>query len=166
MNFAGIMENDIVDCDDGVCVSLWVQGCVQRCNGCQNAKLWDFNGGQKIPVNQVIEKINALINKNGIRRHFSVLGGEPLCEQNIKDVATVIEAVHNKNPGIKIYLWSGYTYEQLNDNPVFENIRKNITYLIDGPYDYRKRDTNLKLRGSSNQRIIEFDKNGSVTSGL
>ena len=168
MNVGGIIENDIVDCDDGVCVSFWAQGCGQKkkCEGCHNPQLWDFNGGQKIPVEQVIEVVDKLINKNGIKRHLSVLGGEPLCEQNKKDVADLISAIHKKNPTIKIYLWSGYTFEQLDGDPIFDEIRKNITYLIDGPYDYHKRDINLKLRGSSNQRIIEFDKDGNVVNGL
>lgn len=166
MNVGGIIENDIVDCDDGICVSFWSQGCGQekKCEGCHNPQLWDFNGGRKIPVEQVVETVDKLINKNGIRRHFSVLGGEPLCSQNKKDVADLIHAIRERNPEIKIYLWSGYTYEQLDGDPTFDAIKKDITYLIDGPFDIKKRDTSLKLRGSSNQRIIEFDRDGNIVS--
>lgn len=166
MYVGGIVENDIVDCDDGVAVGIYVTFCPHKCQQCHNTELWTNDHADIVPVEQVIEVVDKLINKNGIKRHLSVLGGEPLCEQNKKDVADLISAIREKNPTIKIYLWSGYTFEQLNGDPIFEKIRKNITYLIDGPYDYRKRDINLKLRGSSNQRIIEFDKDGNVINGL
>jgi len=35
MRIAGLNKNDIVD-GEGICVSLWVQGCPFHCDGCHN----------------------------------------------------------------------------------------------------------------------------------
>ena len=45
--------------------------------------------------------------------------------------------------------------EQLDKKNIFiERILRNIDVLIDGPFVLEKRDITLKLRGSSNQRIL------------
>ena len=158
MKYAGFMENDIVD-GEGVCVSLWVQGCPFHCSGCHNPETWDFDGGYEVP-DDIRGKIVKAISANGIIRNFSVLGGEPLCEQNLDFVLNIITSVRIAYPHIKIYVWTGYTFDELiekNDDRILK-ILKQINYLIDGRYDENLRDITLPLRGSSNQNIIELDK--------
>lgn len=152
--YAKIMTNDIVDGTD-VCVSLWMQGCPIKCQGCHNSSIWDFNGGYEIPTDirgYIIKAICA----NGIIRNFSVLGGEPLCQENVQDVDDIISGVRVAYPEIKIFLWTGYTLEQLKEqkNKHIDNILSNIDVLIDGPYIESLRDITLELRGSANQRIL------------
>lgn len=152
--YAKIMTNDIVDGTD-VCVSLWMQGCPIKCQGCHNSSIWDFNGGYEIPTDirgHIIKAICA----NGIIRNFSVLGGEPLCQENVQDVDDIISGVRIAYPEIKIFLWTGYTLEQLKEqkNKHIDNILSNIDVLIDGPYIESLRDITLELRGSANQRIL------------
>lgn len=152
--YAKIMTNDIVDGTD-VCVSLWMQGCPIKCQGCHNSSIWDFNGGYEIPTDirgHIIKAICA----NGIIRNFSVLGGEPLCQENAQDVDDIISGVRVAYPEIKIFLWTGYTLEQLKEqkNKHIDNILSNIDVLIDGPYIESLRDITLELRGSANQRIL------------
>lgn len=158
MRYAGLMENDIVD-GDGVCVSLWVQGCPHHCPGCHNPETWDFKGGKQIP-DDIRGEIVKAISANGITRNFSVLGGEPLCDENLDFVLNVVTAVRMAYPNIKIYIWSGYTFKELidrNDSRI-TSILQQCNYLIDGKYDKDLRDTTLHLRGSSNQNIIELDE--------
>lgn len=152
--YAKIMTNDIVDGTD-VCVSLWMQGCPIKCQGCHNSSIWDFNGGYEIPTDirgHIIKAICA----NGIIRNFSVLGGEPLCQENVQDVDDIISGVRIAYPEIKIFLWTGYTLEQLKEqkNKHIDNILSNIDVLIDGPYIESLRNITLELRGSANQRIL------------
>lgn len=153
MRIAGIIEDDIVDCDDGIAVSLWTVGCPHRCKGCHNQNLWDYGAGQDIPIKTVINEIKEKINKNGIMRNFSVLGGEPLDPQNIKDVDEVLKEVRSAYPNIKIYLWTGYTLEELSDREDAQNVLKNVDVLIEGRYIEELR-ADLPLRGSSNQRVF------------
>ena len=155
MKIAKIMENDIVDCDDGICVSVWFFGCPHKCKGCHNSQLWEPNCLEETKESEIIDKVINLINKNNINRNLSILGGEPLAEYNLMNTSNLITSVRNVYPNIKIYLWTGYTLEQLDKKNIFmEQILRNIDVLIDGPFILEKRDITLKLRGSSNQRIL------------
>lgn len=158
MKYAGLMENDIVD-GEGVCVSLWTQGCPHHCPGCHNPETWNFEGGYEVPED-IRGKIVKAISANGITRNFSVLGGEPLCEENLDFVLSIITAVRTAYPNIKIYIWSGYTFKELIDkqDPRIINILKQSNVLIDGLYEESLRDITLPLRGSSNQNIIVLDE--------
>ncbi len=152
--YAGLMTNDFVN-GEGVCVSYFTQGCPHRCKGCFNPETWDFNGGKDLPADirgQIIKAICA----NGITRNFPVLGGEPLCEENVEEVDNIIIGVRTAFPNIKIFVWTGYTLEQLTikNNPHINNILTHIDVLIDGPFIESQKDLTLKLRGSKNQRIL------------
>jgi anaerobic ribonucleoside-triphosphate reductase activating protein len=81
------------------------------------------------------------------------LGGEPLCPQNAENVIDIITAVREKYPDIKIFIWTGYKYENL-PSAIKEGISK-VDYIIDGQYEEDKRDIALYLRGSTNQRILK-----------
>ena len=158
MKYAGLMENDFSD-GSGISVSLWTQGCPHHCPGCHNPETWDFNGGYDVPDDirgQIVKAISA----NGITRNFSVLGGEPLCEQNLDFVYSVVSAVRTAYPNIKIYIWSGYALAELIEkkDSRITDILKQANYLIDGRYEEELRDVTLELRGSSNQQIIELDE--------
>lgn len=159
MRYSTIKKNDIVNGED-VCVSFWVQGCPLRCPGCHNASIWNFDGGKEFTP-QTLEEIISAISANGIQRNFSVLGGEPLCDENLFLTTLVIQEVRKAYPNIKIFVWTGYTYEDLikKNGPHLNYIFNNIDYLIDGPYIESLRDITLHLRGSSNQRIINLRKN-------
>ena len=156
MRYAGLIKDDIVDCDDGICVSLWMQGCPHHCKGCHNPETWDFNGGIEIDREKLVENVISSLTQNGIKRNFSILGGEPLTPENIVDTANIISKVRESFPDIKIYLWTGYVIEELNKKNIFiKQILKNIDVLIDGPFILEKKDLTLKLRGSTNQRIFK-----------
>ena len=85
-----------------------------------------------------------------------MLGGEPLCPENIKEISSIIAGIRMAYPSIKIFVWTGYTLEELknrNDEYV-ENILSHINVLIDGKFIQAERDITLPLRGSTNQRIL------------
>ena len=162
MKFAGLMENDFSD-GEGVCVSLWTQGCPHHCPGCHNPETWDFNGGYDVP-DDIRGEIVKAISANGIIRNFSILGGEPLCEQNLDFVLNIVSTVRVAYPHIKIFIWSGYTYKELLDNKDerIKQILNQCDFLIDGKYMEELRDITLPYRGSSNQNIIELKKENNI----
>lgn len=86
------------------------------------------------------------------------MGGEPLCEENLFLTLLVLKEVREHFPNIKIYLWTGYYYEELLkfSNPHIKQILELTDVLIDGPYVEAKRDITLQMRGSSNQSIINL----------
>lgn len=156
MRYAGIIKNDI-SAGEGVNVSFFTQGCPHKCIGCHNPETWDFDGGKEF-TNETLVDILQSINANGVIRNFSIMGGEPLCQENLFLTSLVIKAVKENFPNIKIYLWTGYILEDLlkkKDNKILE-ILKNIDIIIDGPFIQEQRDITLPMRGSSNQRIINL----------
>ena len=152
--YAGLITNDFAN-GTGTCVSFWTQGCPHHCPSCQNPETWDFQGGKEVPTDirgQIIKAICA----NGITRNFSVLGGEPLCDENLDEVDKIITGVRTAYPQIKIFVWTGYILEELNEkkNDKINHILSQIDVLIDGPFIQAERDITLELRGSRNQRIL------------
>lgn len=148
-----IIKNDIAN-GEGVCVSFFVQGCPHCCPGCFNPETWDFDMGKPYTEHTKWEIIKA-ISANGIQRNFSVLGGEPMAPQNLEMVNEVIVAVRTAYPDIKIFLWTGYTYNELimRQDDKTTQILNLIDILIDGPFIEKQKDLSLKLRGSRNQHI-------------
>lgn len=155
MRYSQIKPNDVVN-GEGVSVSLWTQGCPHYCKGCFNKETWDFNGGKEFGQEEY-EYILELINADNIQRNLSILGGEPLCPENINGVLALIKMVKRKFPSIKVYVWTGYTFEKLIDK--YPNIKFNcIDVLIDGKFEKDLKDLSLLLRGSRNQRVINVSK--------
>lgn len=155
MKYYGYMPNDFIN-GENISVSLWTAGCPHRCKGCHNSEMWDYENGYEVPIDikgQLIKAISA----NGLVRNFSILGGEPLSEENRDFILTIIQAIRTAYPSIKIFLWTGYTIEELKnmEDEKINSILENIDVLIDGKYDESLRNVTLELRGSSNQRILK-----------
>ena len=162
MQYAGLIKNDF-SAAPGVSVSFYTQGCPHRCPGCHNPETWDFKGGKEFTAN-VLEEIVEALQANGIKRSFCILGGEPLCPENEFLTCMVVRHVKEKLPDTEIYVWTGYTYDQLraNANPHLQNVLQLIDYVIDGPYIEAERDITLPMRGSRNQRVIKIDKEQKI----
>lgn len=163
MRYNTIKLNDIAN-GRGINVSLFTQGCPHHCKGCFNQETWDFNGGKEFKeedLRYILDNINA----NQIDRNLSILGGEPLCPQNIDGVIELCKTMKYIYNNKLIYVWTGYTIENFNDKQ--KELLQYIDYLIDGRFELDKKDLNLKMRGSSNQRIIDAKqsilKNNIVT---
>lgn len=151
MRINKIKANDVVN-GEGVLVSVWVQGCPHRCEGCHNPESWAFKG-EIASASEVYEDIKEKLDKNGVKRNLSILGGEPLCDSNIVGVWHIIKEFKKDFPDRKVYLWTGYTMEEFTESQ--RKILQYTDYLIDGKFIESKRDLNLFLRGSSNQRVID-----------
>lgn len=153
MRYAGIIKNDF-SAAPGTSVTFFTQGCPHRCEGCHNPETWDFEGGEEVTHDTILEVIEA-ITANGLHRNLCIMGGEPLCPENQFLTNLIINSVKEKLPDTKIYLWTGYCLEDLDtSNNRVKSILEQVDCLIDGPYDKTKRDVSLFMRGSSNQRIL------------
>ena len=162
MRLCSLNSNDVADSDNGSCVSIWFQGCPHHCKGCHNPETWGFTGGHEVNNDRVKNEVSILLDNLYLRTgkyNLSILGGEPLCEQNIPDVYDLILYLRSvyKNK-LKIYCWSGYYYKtelkkMVKNNNKLKYILNNVDVLVDGRFILEKRDTTLKLRGSSNQNI-------------
>lgn len=154
MRYAGIIPNDL-SAAPGVCVTFFTQGCPHHCPGCHNPETWDYDGGKEFEGN-TIERIEQYLTANGIHRDLCIMGGEPLCPDNQFLTLLICNTIKDKLPDTKIYIWTGYTLEELNKdtNTRISQILDKTDAIIDGPYIAAERDITLPMRGSRNQRIL------------
>lgn len=155
MKYAKIRKMDISN-GEGVRVSLFVQGCSFHCKNCFNQETWDFNGGKEFTIAE-IQKIIELANKDYIAG-LSVLGGEPLHNNNVDEVFHIVATFKEKFPNKDIWLWTGFKFEDAIKDSKRKFILRNIDVLVDGQFEEDKKDLTLKWRGSSNQRVIDCKK--------
>lgn len=137
-------------------VSLFVQGCHFHCKNCFNEETWDFKGGYEW-TQESKDKFLELMNKPYIKR-VSILGGEPLADENIKDVVDLMKTIKEKYPDKDIWVYSGYTMNVIKKRKL-DDVLKYADVIVDGRYIDELRDIRLKWRGSSNQHI--WIKNGN-----
>ena len=164
MNYATIKYCDIAN-GEGVRTSLFVSGCPHHCTGCFNEIAWDYNYGDTYD-DEIQDKILDSLNYPYIAG-LSILGGEPLCFNNIYRVSKLVKECRKRYGDSKdIWIYSGYTLEELEDQyekgqsiffrTCYNIIINNIDVLVDGRFVEDLKDISLKFRGSSNQRIINM----------
>ena len=158
MRFSKIKLNDIAN-GVGITLSLWTQGCPHKCKGCFNRETWDFNGGMEFTKADEDYIIN-IINADNVKRDLSILGGEPLCPQNIEGVINLCKRFKKEYPNKKIYIWTGYVLENLDTKQA--EVLKYIDILVDGMFELDKKNLSLTMRGSSNQRILASGKDFNI----
>ena len=150
---ADLTTDSIVD-GPGLRAVLWTQGCKHHCPGCQNASTWDFNGGGLVPIKMVLEAIDELECQDGIT--FS--GGDPMFQ--VEACNQIAE--YCKKKGLNIWVYTGFTYEEVmklaKENPTYLDFLKKIDVLVDGRFILKERDLSLLFRGSRNQRLIDVPK--------
>lgn len=163
MKYAGIIYDDTAAAP-GLSLSFYTQGCPIHCPGCHNQDMWNFEGGYEFN-SEVRDRVITKLNENGILRNLCIMGGEPLCPQNAHMTELLCGFARIEYPDIKIYVWTGYTLEELcereqnidtPDGKRIHNILECLDVLITNPFDISKRDITLELRGSSNQEIYKF----------
>ena len=111
---------------DGLRVVLWVAGCNHCCRECQNPITWDPNG-------------------------ITFSGGDPLHPSNISTVTAFAKKIREKYPNKTIWLYTGSLWEEICN----EEIVQYLDVCVDGEFQIDKRDTSLRWKGSSNQRVID-----------
>ena len=149
LRLCGIEPESIVD-GPGFRYVVFVQGCPHNCKGCHNPQSHAFDGG----YDRSIESIIGEIKENPLLTGVTFSGGEPFCQaEGLYNLAVEVKKL-NKN----IYVYSGFTYEQLikKEDPYIKKLLSVCDVLIDGPYVEEKRNLLLKFRGSENQRIIDL----------
>lgn len=158
MYYAEIKQCDIAN-GIGVRTSLFVSGCRHRCHGCFNEVAWDFLAGQ--PFTRAVEDELVASLQVPYVQGLSVLGGEPLEPENQEVLAPFLERVRHEVPGKSIWLWSGFTWEQITQGvgrahtPHTQPMLGCLDVLVDGPFVETKKDITLRFCGSSNQRLID-----------
>ena len=153
--------HDITTCDvnngEGFRVTLWVAGCTHHCQGCQNPETWDFKGGQPFGK-EAHDYLFSELSKPYIQG-VTFSGGDPLCSAG--EVTALAKEIKEKLPGKDIWLYTGFTIEQIEANDKLKQILPYVDVIVDCEYVKGLRDVTLAFSGSRNQRIISI-KNGKT----
>lgn len=159
MNYGQVFYVDTAN-GEGLRTSLFVSGCTHHCEGCFNKDTWDFNYGKPFDKN-IQDKIIESINPTYIDG-LTILGGEPMEVINQKELKPFIERVKKESPHSTIWIYSGYTIEELMDennkrchSKDTMDILSMIDVLVDGEFVLAKKNINHRFKGSSNQRVID-----------
>lgn len=166
MRYAMMRSMDVSN-GSGVGVSLFVQGCHFHCKGCFNQETWDFSGGKEWTP-EAESHFLELANRPYISR-ISILGGEPLADENVSDIRMLIEKIHAQLPDKKIWLYTGYTVDSMFGNPLdckCTNVDRilavrSVDVVVDGQFQLDKQDLlnkEIVFAGSTNQRLIDVNK--------
>lgn len=157
---------DIKNCDiangEGVRVTLFVSGCTNHCEQCFQPETWDFEYGTLFTEETEKEILKMLEPK--FISGLTLLGGEPMEPKNQEALLPFVKRVKEKYPNKNIWVFSGFTYEELKDKNAYPNTEYTdeflslIDILVDGRFQIALKDISLKFRGSSNQRIIDMKK--------
>lgn len=154
IRLASDLQSDSIVDGPGLRTVIWTQGCGHKCEGCQNPQTWDFNGGGLVPLDMVKEAIDELECQTGIT--FS--GGDPMYQP----YPCTELAKYCKEKGYNIWVYTGFTYEEIMEmakkDKIYKEFLKYIDVLVDGKFILKQRNLNLLFRGSSNQRLIDIPK--------
>lgn len=144
-----IIEETMVD-GVGLRTSIYVQGCKHNCPFCHNPQSHDFNGGKEYEVDDLVDIVLA-----DEFADLTLTGGDPMFQVDAAlELCKKVKERSNKS----IWLYSGFTMEQIVQTRYLARILPYIDVVVDGRYVHELRNTDLPFRGSENQRIILVDK--------
>lgn len=155
MNYHNILHDNMSN-GDGLRVVLFVSGCSHRCINCQNPQTWDFNSGILLD-NNALEEIFEQLSKDYISG-ITFSGGDPLNRSNYYEVFLLCNMIKNKFPTKNIWLYSGYTWEQILQSRELTKVMTSIDVLVDGKFEQNLYDIKYQWAGSTNQRVIDVQK--------
>ena len=142
-NVLSIVRGTTVD-GPGFRTSIYLAGCTHRCPGCHNPQSWNFQNGTQMTLDEIMEIVR--------EEDFDVTlsGGDPLCSPD--SLICLIDALKADNRNI--WLFTGFTWETIMENPQLRDIVSKVDVVVDGPFIESRKDPDLLFRGSSNQRLI------------
>lgn len=139
----------------GFRVTLWVAGCNHHCKCCQNPHTWSYKQGKSLRA--VRKDLYEQLDKSYIKG-LTISGGDPLMQskRDLIELYLLLKNIRKRFPDKNIWIYSGYTYEEILQDRFKKLVLSQCDVLVDGPYKHNLRDTSLPFRGSSNQRIINL----------
>lgn len=155
MNYQLVKYNNIGN-GIGIRTSLFVVGCSHACHNCFNKEIWSKNAGEPFTDDH-----KRLILQSLTPSHIaglSLLGGEPMMSYNAPELTALCKEVRELYPDKDIWVYSGFTYEQIITDPVKLELLKQCDVLVDGKFEQELYSPKLRFRGSANQRVIDVQK--------
>lgn len=152
MNIADYKRFDVIN-GRGLRHSLFTSGCLHACKGCFNAAAWNFNYGTAY-TQELEDQIIADLNMKDVQiAGLSILGGEPF--EHPVELLQLVTRIKKECEGKNIWIWSGYTFEEILADEPKSSLLSHCDVLIDGKFILEQRNLKLSWRGSENQRVLD-----------
>ena len=141
-----IIEDTTAD-GPGFRTAIYCAGCVNKCPGCHNPESWDIANGRMMTTDEILRTI-----LDDPFADVTFTGGDPMYQpEGFAELAAAIKANSKKS----IWCYTGYTFENILENPQQRKLLQHIDVLVDGRFIEALKDESLYFRGSSNQRLID-----------
>lgn len=155
MNYHNITRDDMNN-GDGLRVVLWVAGCTHHCKDCHNPVTW--NPADGIPFGlQGKEELYRELQKDYIAG-ITFSGGDPLHLDNRDAVDSLMQSVKRDFPDKTVWVYTGYTWEEVMQNPEMAAMMQSVDVLVDGRFVAELKDVTYPWAGSTNQRVIDVKR--------
>ena len=151
IRLAAILKESLVN-GEGLRRVLFSQGCPHNCLGCFSPHTHSYEQGMLVEMDDIIAEIK----NNPLLKGVTFSGGEPWEQaEKFSYIAKSVKAL-----GLNVWCYTGYTFEYIqekqNERQGWSELLKYVDVLVDGKFDMDKKDSTLKFRGSTNQRIINI----------
>lgn len=150
------ITTDDMNNGEGLRVVLWVAGCNHYCFNCHNKITWDASDGLPFDF-ETMKELKKYLSHDYISG-LTLSGGDPLYPSNREAIYKIIITIKEEMPDKTIWLYTGYTWEEINDDISMKRCLPFIDVLVDGPFIDDLKDINYHWAGSTNQRVIDVKK--------
>lgn len=154
MYYAKMRRYDVAN-GPGIRATLFVSGCKHNCPGCFNQEAQSFRYGQA--WSQQDEETFVELAKDPYIQGITILGGEPMDQIQDDHLLNLLSRLRQETTQ-PIWIYSGYTYEEILENHKRSDLLRQCDVLVDGKFLLAEKDLRLHYRGSRNQRIIDVPK--------
>lgn len=148
------------DFGQGPVVSVFFNFCSFHCSGCWNKDTWDrkeeLYWDNTKAAQTIIDALQKLLDR-GMKVNLSLLGGDPLVDENIDDTLAIIKMIRQALPETVICVWTGFDVEDWWRRDRYGKQKASldlIDYLVDGRFIHKLKTKN-QMFGSINQRVLD-----------
>lgn len=154
MNICGYIPESVNE-GDGLRAVVFISGCRHGCSGCFSRHTWSFQAGERF-TDKLQQQLIDEMKQNPLLDGLTIAGGDPFF--SAIEVSAFVQQVRQQIPNFSIWIYSGYTWEELIHSSVegVVSLLHVCDVLIDGRFIEQQRDVSLRYRGSRNQRIIDI----------
>lgn len=153
MRIMNIIHDSNVD-GEGLRTVIFVAGCRHHCKGCHNPESWSFRDGHDMTIDEIVAEC-----MSNELSDVTISGGDPFY-QPIELLELLMELKRN---GKNVWVYTGFTYEELMKRFSFRIVLRYIDVLVEGRFILEERDTSLYWKGSRNQRVLKLDNTRIVS---
>lgn len=138
---------------------LQVSGCSSKCDGCFNKIAWNKNSGKPF-TEETYQELYEAASKPFIS-NIIFQGGDCMFSSNVQPSINLFRRLRRELPDKKLVMFTGLTYEQIQNDLLRQPCLFELDYIMDGKY-MKDLPTEKSDRGSDNQILHTLIKGISV----